>query len=313
VNKIDRREFLAYSSAFATAACMPACAQTNDAMRTREIPGTGEFLPVSGLGGSPVFAKLPPEGMDLPISLVQSMMDLGGRVIDTPAFIRPDVPVLGEVLTEMNVQDELFLISKITVNGKQEGIAHLEKLVAALGKRPIDLLLVHNMRDLENNWATLKDWKEAGRVRYIGVSLAGNRAYNNYVTNAGLEIFMKAEKPDFIMVPYSIHMPESGERILPLAMDLGTAVLAIEVFKTGTDGGYFDIVGGKELPDWTADFDCESWAQYSLKYALAHPAVTCVLTETSKAKHVVDNMRAGYGRLPDEAMREKMKTHLLSL
>jgi diketogulonate reductase-like aldo/keto reductase len=251
--------------------------------------------------------------MDLPISLVQSMMDLGGRVIDTPAFIRPDVPVLGDVLTEMNVQDELFLISKITVNGKQEGIAHLEKLVAALGKRPIDLLLVHNMRDLENNWATLKDWKEAGRVRYIGVSLAGNRAYNNYVTNAGLEIFMKAEKPDFIMVPYSIHMPESGERILPLAMDLGTAVLAIEVFKTGTDGGYFDIVGGKELPDWTADFDCESWAQYSLKYALAHPAVTCVLTETSKAKHVVDNMRAGYGRLPDEAMREKMKTHLLSL
>ena len=305
--EINRRQFLAQSTALAAAASLPVASFAQESTRTRLIPGTDEVLPVVGLGAPVPFIKLTDAGKDLPKSLVQSMVDLGGKVIDTPAFFRPDVPILGEVLEEMGLQDDLFLTTKITVNGKQEGIAHLERAVENLNKHPIDLLLVHNMRDMKNHWPTLKDWKEAGRVRYIGVSLARTTDYSQ------LERFMKAERPDFIMVRYSIHHPNSGERILPLAANSGIAVIGIEAFKTNDDGGLFGLVAGKQLPHWAVEFDCESWAQFSLKYMLSNPAITCVVTETSKVKHVVDNMRAGYGRLPDEATRRRMSEYLLSL
>ncbi len=276
-------------------------------MRTRLIPGTDEYLPVVGLGAPNIFIRLPPEGKDLPKSVLQTMVDLGGRLLDTPAFFRPDVPVVGELLTEMGLQQELFLSGKITVNGKQAGIEHLERTVANLNKRPMDLLLIHNMRTLDEHWATLKDWREAGRVRYIGVSLTRNADY------VAMENFMKAESPDFIMTGYSIHHPLAGESTLPLAADLGIGVLIVEAFKATEDGGIFGIVADKPLPEWASEFDCETWAQFSLKYILSNPAVTAIVTETSQVHHAADNMRAGYGRLPDEATRRRMSEHLLSL
>jgi diketogulonate reductase-like aldo/keto reductase len=235
------------------------------------------------------------------------MVNMGGRVIDTPPFFRPDVPVIGELLAEMGLKEDLFLTGKITVSGKEAGIAHLEKTVRNLNKHPMDLLSVHNMRDLGNHWPTLKDWKEAGKVRYIGVSLTRN---NDYVA---MEKFLKAEKPDFIMTGYSIFHPMAAETALPLAADIGTAVLVAEPFKAIDDGGIFGVVAGNDLPDWAAEFDCESWAQFALKYILSNPAVTCVVTETSKASHATDNMGAGYGQLPDEATRKRMREHVLSL
>ncbi len=276
-------------------------------MITRRIPGTDEYLPVIGLGAPDIFIDMPPEGKELPLSVLQAMVNQGGRLLDTPAFFRPDVPIVGQFLTEMGLQDELFLSGKITVNGKEAGIAHLQKLVANLNKRPMDLLLIHNMRTLEDNWATLKDWKEAGRTRYIGVSLTRNADY------VEMERFMKTESPDFIMTGYSIHHPLAGETTLPLAADLGIAVLIVEAFKATDDGGIFPIVAGKPLPEWAAEFDCETWAQYSLKYILSNPAVTGIVTETRQVSHVIDNMRGGYGRLPDEATRQRMSEYLLSL
>ncbi len=276
-------------------------------MRTRRIPGTDEYLPVVGLGAPNIFIRLPPEGKDLPKSILQTMVDLGGRLLDTPAFFRPDVPVVGELLTEMGLQQELFLSGKITVNGKQAGIEHLERTVANLNKRPMDLLLIHNMRTLDEHWATLKDWREAGRVRYIGVSLTRNADY------VAMERFMRTESPDFIMTGYSIHHPLAGESTLPLAADLGIGVLIVEAFKATEDGGIFGIVADKPLPEWASEFDCETWAQFSLKYILSNPAVTAIVTETSQVRHAEDNMRAGYGRLPDEATRRRMSEHLLSL
>ena len=276
-------------------------------MRTRRIPGTEEDLPVVGLGAPEIFIDLPSEGKELPKSVLQAMVDLGGRLLDTPAFFRPHVPVVGELLTEMGLQEELFLSGKITVNGKEAGINHLERTVANLNKRPMDLLLIHNMRTLDEHWATLKDWKEAGRVRYIGVSLTRN---DDYVE---MERFMKAESPDFIMTGYSIHHPLAAESTLPLAADLGIGVLIVEAFKATDDGGIFGLVAGKELPEWAAEFDCETWAQFALKYVLSNPAVTGIVTETSRVSHVVDNMRAGYGRLPDEATRRRMSEYVLSL
>jgi diketogulonate reductase-like aldo/keto reductase len=307
-NEINRREFLAKSAAVAAATTIPVGCLAEESMRTRLIPGTDEALPVVGLGGgAEPFIKMTEAGKDLPKSLVRTMMELGGKVIDGPAFIRPNVPILGEILQEMQVQDDLFLVSKITVSGKDEGIAHIEKLVASLNKQPMDLLMVHNMREMDLHWPTLRDWKESGRARYIGVSLTRNEDY------VDLEKFMQAEKPDFILTGYSVNHPLAEESALPMAADLGIAVIIAEGFKAIDDGGIFAQVAGIELPEWAADFDCESWAQFALKYIISNPAVTCVLTETSKAKHVIDNMQAGYGRLPDAAERKRMREFIVAL
>lgn len=307
LNELTRRRFLAQSAALAAVASLPVTACSEDTMRTRLIPGTNESLPVVGLGAPDFFTSLPPDGAELPKAIIQAMVDLGGRLMDTNPFFRPDPPVIGQLLSEMGLRDELFLTGKITVEGKEAGITHLEKTVANLNKNPIDLLMVHNMRDMANHWPTLKDWKEEGRVRYIGVSRTRTEDFS------ALEKFMKDEKPDFLMIGYSITQQGPEDRVLPLAADIGTAVIGAEPFKAFDDGAFFSVVAGKPLPVWTSEFDCESWAQFSLKYILSNPAVTSVVTETSKVKHVIDNMRAGFGRLPDEAMRGKMSEYLLSL
>ena len=304
---MDRRQFLARSAALAAAASVPASSLANETMRTRPIPGTNEELPVIGLGAPRVFIELPLEGKDVPKELIHKLMSHGGTVIDTPAFNRGKDPILGPLLTEMGIQDDLFLIGKITTSGKQEVADHLEWTQRLLNKRPIDAMLVHNMRDLENNWAILKDWKDAGRVRHIGVSRTRTTDF------ASLEKFMKAEKPDFLMIGYSITQQGPAERILPLAADIGTAVVGAEPFKAREDGAFFDIVSGEPLPEWAAEFDCESWAHFSLKYILSNPAMTCIVTETTKPHHAEDNMRAGLGRLPDEATRKRMSEHFLNL
>ncbi len=304
---LSRRKFLAHSATIAAAVTLPGSVLASPSMRSREIPGTDELLPVVGLGAPEIFKKIPPEGVDLPKSVIQAMVDLGGTLIDTPPFFRPDVPIIGNLLTEMGLQNDLFLTGKITVSGKEEGIAHLEKTERNLNKRPIDLLMVHNMREMHFHWPTLKDWKEQGRVRYIGVSRTRTEDFS------ALEKFMKEEKPDFLMIGYSVTQQGPAERILPLAQDSGVAVIAVEPFKAFEDGAFFNVVAGTPLPAWASEFDCESWAQFSLKYILGNPAITSVVTETRKVGHVVDNMGAGYGRLPDEATRQKMSDYLLSL
>ena len=169
------------------------------------------------------------------------------------------------------------------------------------------------MRDMENHWPTLREWKEAGRTRYIGVSLTRQTAYNGQTDYSAMEKFMVVEKPDFVMPGYSIFRTSAADRILPAASDNGIAVMVAEPFKAQEDGSFFNAVAGIQLPEWAEEFDCGSWAQFALKYIISNPAVTCVLTETSKVKHIVDNMGAGFGRLPDAAMREKMSAYVLSL
>lgn len=306
-NEMNRREFLAQSAALAAAASLPVVSCAQETMRTRLIPGTNEALPVVGLGAPEPFIEMTEAGKELPKALVQTMLDMGGTVMDTPAFFRPDPPILGEILQEMGLVDDLFLTTKITVNGKEEGKAHLEKAVANLNKRPMDLLMIHNMREMDLHWPTLREWKESGRARYIGVSLTRNDDY------VALEKFMQAEKPDFILTGYSVNNALAEETALPMAADLGIAVLIAEGFKAIEDGGIFEQVSGMEVPEWAAEFDCESWAQFALKYIISNPAVTCVLTETSKPNHVIDNMRAGYGGLPDAAQRKRMREFIVAL
>ena len=197
MKRLNRRTFLA-GSAMAAASCMlPAgTALAQEKMLARAIPGTEEYLPVMGLGAPAPFVKLPPEGKELPYSLLNTMMEHGGRFLDTSPFFRPDPPVIGELLSDLNLQSELFLTAKITVDGQEAGVEHLERSVANLNKEPMDLLMVHNMRDMHYHWPTLKEWKDAGRTRYIGVSLGrpGQSAYNNYATFHALESFMRKAK-----------------------------------------------------------------------------------------------------------------------
>ena len=160
------------------------------------------------------------------------------------------------------------------------------------------------LTDLETHWRTLLALKDAGKVRYIGVTVANERLYER------LEAFMKRESPDFVQLNYSVMEYSAEERLLPLAEELGTAILVNGPFMNGE---FFAHVDGHELPDWSAEFDCESWAQFSLKYILAHPAVTCVLTETTKAHHMEDNVRAGFGRLPDVATKQRMRDYTSGL
>ena len=310
---ISRRNFLASSATIAAAAALPVASCAEESIRTRLIPGTSESLPVVGLGAPEFFYKTPPEGDGPAKAVLRAFMDMGGKFVDTPPFFRPDPPVVGRIIEEMGLKDDLFLTGKITVKGKKEGIQHLKTSVANLGKDPIDLLMVHNMRDLQNHWPTLKDWKEAGKVRYIGVSLTRHLAYNDFTDYEDMEAFLIDEKPDFIMPGYSIYRRQVADRLLPAAADNGVAVVIAEPFKGSADGSLFSAVAGKALPEWAAEFDCESWAQFALKYIISNPAVTCVLAETSKVKHIVDNMGAGYGRLPDPTMRDKMRAYVLSL
>jgi diketogulonate reductase-like aldo/keto reductase len=304
---VNRRQFMAYSAAIAATSTLPMGSFAQGSMRTRAIPGTNEHLPVIGMGAPDIFIDLPPEGKALPKAVLQSMVDMGGTLLDTPSFFRPNPPILGEILTEMGLQDKMFLTGKITVGSKEQGDAHLEKMVAKLDKHPMDLLMIHNMRNMGEHWSTLKEWKESGRTRYIGVSLTRQKSY------AELEKFMKAEKPDFILTGYSVFHQQAAESALPLAADLGIGVIGAEAFKSGEDGNFFGMTAGKQLPEWTSEFDCESWAQFALKYVISNPAMTAIVTETSKVKHVVDNMGAGYGRLPDEKTRKKMSNFIESL
>lgn len=315
---ITRRKFLSGSATLAAATALPVSAMARkpaintSAINTRAIPSTGEKLPLVGLG-SPDFFYTTPEGetTDPAKAVVQAMYEAGGRLIDTPAFFRPNPPVLGPILQEMDLQDEMFLIGKIThevESGREAAVRHIDTTIKNMGRKQIDAMLLHNLNDADNLWPVLQEAKAEGKIRYIGVSEATAR-----IPNEVLEAFMRKYSPDIIMPSYSMFRPQIEERILPLADDMGTAVVAIEVFKTHDDGSYFRDTAGKELPAWASEFDCESWAQFALKYVLSHPVVTCSAVETSKAKNIIDNMAAAYGRLPDEATRKRMADHFYSL
>ncbi len=302
---LNRRQVLAGSAATAIAATLPVSAFSQETMRRRTIPTTGEELPVCGLGSTGIFMELPEGGKEVPMSVIQTMVDMGGKVIDTPSFLRGREPILGGILEEMNLLEDTFLSAKITVSGRQAGVEHLEILQRAMRKNPVDLFMVNLMMDIDNHWPTLKEWKEAGRTRYIGVTHTTDQ-----VEEAPTIRLIESGELDILHVNYSVLQPDAANRVLPAAMDNGVAVITTRPF---VNGAYFDTVAGHELPEWATEFDCNSWAQFSLKYVLSNPAVTCALSETRRPHHVVDNMGAGFGRLPGQAMRQRMFDHFHSL
>lgn len=268
---------------------------------TKPIPSTGEEIPVVGLGTNQYGVSTPEEMAPLR-EVLREMPGLGGKVIDTAPSYRGSEAVLGQLMGELGNRDQFFIATKVTApdGNVQEGIRQMENSFEVLGTDIIDLMEVHNLNGTEAILPVLREWKEGGRIRYIGVTTSSTRSHE------ALMDIMRRETLDFIQVNYSIGSREAADNVLPLAQDRGMAVL-LNVPFGGRRGSVFGTLAGKELPDWAAEFDCTSWAQFCLKYLISHPAVTCPIPGTTDPGHLADNLGAARGRLPDAAMRRRME------
>lgn len=271
----------------------------------RPIPKTGETIPAVGLGTWQAFdvgsdAAEAAEARDA----LKTLVDLGGRLIDSSPMYGSAESVCGRLAQELGVQSKLFVATKVWTSGRQAGIRQMEDSMKKLRVERLDLMQVHNLVDAGTHLASLREWKKAGRVRYIGVTHYHSGAH------ADLERYIRPGDLDFVQVNYSLAEPEAGQRLLGAAAASRTAVIVNRPF---AEGAMFGRVKGKPLPDWAKDIGCASWAQFFLKWILAHPAVTCAIPGTRNAKHVADNLGAASGALPDEAMRRKMAAYFASL
>lgn len=278
----------------------------------RPIPSTSELLPVVGFGSTAAVRQVLTDGPATLTSLLDAMLALGARVVDT-APREPEVDeAFGQVLQLPRFHDGLFVTTKVGLNrflperrvDTQGGIRQYEQTRKFFGRRPADLIQVESMTDMDQHWPTLMEWKRTGEARYIGVTTSDTADHGR------LETFMRTDRPDFIQVNFSLLEPDAEARVLPLARDRGMAVLVNSPFNGGE---YFKAVAGAALPDWAREFDCTSWAQFNLKFILGHPVITSVLTETTKVANLRENLGTGMGRLPDQAMRERMLAHFRSM
>lgn len=267
-------------------------------MLGRTLPSSGEKIPVIGLGTWEAFDVGDSAAERQPLEEVLSrFVKLGGKVIDSSPMYGRAEEVIGDLAAKFGLRDALFLATKVWTRGKQAGIDSMERSMTRLKTKHIDLMQVHNLVDLDTQLATLRDWKEQGRIRYLGIT------HSNSSAHAEVEKILRREKLDFLQINYSLMERETEERILPLAQDRGVAVIINRPFG---GGNLFGRVRAKPLPDWAADFDCKSWAQFLLKWIIANPAVTCAIPATSNPRHLEDNMQAGVGRLPEAKTRQRM-------
>jgi diketogulonate reductase-like aldo/keto reductase len=279
----------------APAGVTPAAAAT---MLERRIPVSGEALPVVGIGTWRVFDVGPSASERAPIKeVLRRLPALGGKVVDTSPMYGAAESVVGEVGSEVRVLDRLFLATKVWTSGRRAGVAQMEESFRRLRTKRLDLMQIHNLLDWQTHLGTLREWKDRGRIRYVGVTHHTVSAYDE------LERVLRGERLDFVQVNYSLGERDAERRILPLAQERGVAVIANRPF---AEGALFPRVRGKPVPSWAVDIDCESWAQIFLKWILGHPAITCVIPGTGKPEHLADNLKAGAGRLPDPAMRERI-------
>ncbi|UCD68155.1 MAG: aldo/keto reductase [Betaproteobacteria bacterium] len=301
---INRRKFLALISAAGLAGLAPGISLAREQMPKRRIPGTNEYLPIIGLGSTKPVGQIADRGTAPIASVLRTLVENGGSVVDTWPRNQPNDEGFGRVINEPDLRDALFVTSKIDRTGKQAGIDQFRQTQRLYQRNTLDLLQVFNLTDVETQWSTLMDLKAAGEARYIGVTVSSQGLYDQLAT------FVRREQPDFVQVNYSITERGAEQRMLPMLQDKGIGVIINRPFM---NGDYFRKIGDRPLPEWAAEFDCESWAQFSLKYILPHPAITCVLTETTKPKHMAENARAAFGRMPDQAQRARMRDVISSV
>jgi diketogulonate reductase-like aldo/keto reductase len=293
----SRRGFLA-----ALAATVPARAFAKEApvsdIITRTIPSTGEKLPAIGLGSWQTF-----DVSDIaPVKpVLERFLALGGRVIDSSPMYGKSEEAIGKMLAEIKKANPNapapFLATKVWTRGKDDGIAQMKRSMSRMGTTKMDLMQIHNLVDWKTQLATLRAWKDAGTIRYIGITHYSHGELDT------MEKIIKSEKIDFVQLPYSVAERGAEKRLLPAAAAAGVAVLVMEPF---SKGALFDRVKGKVLPAVARDVGCTSWAQLFLKFIVGHPAVTAPIPATSKLKHIEDNLGALRGPVPTEAQRKQI-------
>ena len=306
---LTRREYLKYAAlAGGTLALQPSLLKAFESgdLITRAIPSTGEKLPIVGLGSSATFSSAArSEDVSALQDVMRTLLDNGGTVFDTAPSYGASEEVAGGIVQDLGTTRKVFWATKLNVAGRGGGSADPEKARVQIensfrfiGKDPIDLIQVHNLADIPTQMGILKELKEEGRVRYIGVTSTRSSRYSD------LASVMRDEPVDFIGVDYAIDNRESAEVILPLAQELGIATLIYVPFGRRR---LWARVKGQTVPEWAQDFGASTWAQFFIKYVAANPAVTCVTPATSKQKNMLDNLGAAYGELPDEDTRRRME------
>jgi aryl-alcohol dehydrogenase-like predicted oxidoreductase len=308
---LTRRECLALTAQVGAALALPADVFAQGGVITRPIPKTGEPLPIVGLGSSATFSQIAAAADVAAIrSVFAAMLDNGGTVFDTAPGYGASEEVAARAVNEAGLRDRVFWATKLNVAGRGSSAdpararAQVETSLARLGRDQVDLIQVHNVADMATQFPILEEFKQAGRVRYVGATTTFKPQY------ATLEQLMRDEPLDFIGIDYAVDNLGAEERIFPLAQEKGIGVLVYLPFGRTR---LWDRVEGHALPDWAAEFGAATWAQFFLKFAAAHPAVTAVTPATSKPHHMVDNMTAAKGRLPDQAERKRMIDFIAAL
>jgi diketogulonate reductase-like aldo/keto reductase len=264
----------------------------------RPIHRSGELLPAVGLGTYQSFDAGNGAGERESLKeVLRLFVQNGGALVDSSPMYGSSESVVGDLAAGLGITSRLFMATKVWTSGREAGIRQMEESMRRMKVTRMDLMQIHNLLDWRTHLKTLQEWKGSGRIRYMGITHYHSGAYGD------LERLVKTKQFEFVQFNYSMAEREAEERILPLAQETGTAVIVNRPF---AQASLFSRVRGKELPPWAAEFDCKSWGQFFLKYILGHPAVTCVIPATSKPQHLVDNMTAGVGRLPDAAMRKRM-------
>jgi aryl-alcohol dehydrogenase-like predicted oxidoreductase len=313
---VTRRQILKLTlgtgAALATPLRLLLAASERGELIRRAIPASGELVPAVGLGSSATFSQVArSEDYTALREVIAALHEHGGKVFDTAPAYGASEQVAGDIARELGVTEQIFWATKLNVAGRGAGSAdpvaaraQLEQSFQHIGKESIDLIQVHNLGDVPTQLGLLKEFKEAGRVRYIGVTTTFPAQYPELVT------IMRREPLDFIGIDYAIDNRAMEETVLPLAMDRGIGVLVYAPFGRTR---LWERVRGHEVPGWAAEFDAHSWGQFFLKFVLAHPAVTAATPATSRARHMIDNMGAAYGRLPDGDMLRRMEAHIQAL
>lgn len=272
---------------------------------TRPIPRTGERLPVVGLGTWQAY-DLHGAGPERAAAkdALRTLVAHGGALVDSSPMYGAAESVVGALASELGIHDRLFVATKVWASGRKAGIQQMEESLRRLRVDRVDLMQVHNLLDADTHLATLAGWRQEGRVRYLGVT------HYHAGAHAALETAVRTHRPDFVQLNYSLAEPQAERGLLGAAEGEGIAVI---VNRPSACGAMFARVKGRPLPEWAAEIDCTSWAQFFLKFVLGHPAVTCAIPGTRNPQHVADNLAAARGRLPDAALRRRMAAYFDSL
>jgi len=299
--KLSRREVIKAGATLAASAgfASPLLAQSSLNMTT--IPSSGQQVPSIGMGCRNYRAE--PGSADIPVfrDTFAAYHRLGGKVIDTSPNYGNSESVIGNIIGELGIRDDLWLATKVDREDRDDGIARMERSFELLGGESFELMQVHNLRGTDTQLETMRAWKEQGRFRYIGVTTSSDRQYDQ------LEGVIARQELDFIQIDYSLGNRNAANRILPMAQDKGIAVLTNLPFGRGR---LFAAVGDRALPDWASDIDATSWAQVFLKYVMSHSANPIPIPGTTKPHHAEDNVSAARGRLPDANLRAEMEAFI---